>query len=223
MDPIPPRPEPDTVAWALAKLDKGETGAAIRELYDRFGDRLKRQISVQLDRRLAGRIDPEDVLQEAFVDITARLRKFEPERNVPLFHWLRMIVRERIIATHRRHLVTAKRDARREAGPKNTQESDDSAMSLAEMILGNDTSVGGRYLRTERHAKLAGALEEIAPPDREIILMRVYEGLSNEEAATALGIQPDAAKKRITRAIRRLGELLRTLPEFAIESGMFGD
>lgn len=206
---------------ALEHLSAGDASAAVQVLHSRFGERLKQQIIVRLDRRLAGRVDPDDVLQEAFVDIMARLGNFQPERNVPLFQWLRMIVQERIIATHRRHLLTGKRDARREQAGYGDGTGDESAHSLADMILVDDTSPSGRVVRQERLSKLAKALEEIAPIDREIILMRVYENLPNDNAAEALGIEPEAAKKRLTRAIRRLGELLRAAPEFASESGRF--
>jgi RNA polymerase sigma-70 factor (ECF subfamily) len=199
----------------------GEKSSAIQVLHSLYGERLKQQIMVRLDRRLAGRVDPDDVLQEAFVDIMARLGNFQPERNVPLFQWLRMIVQERIIATHRRHLLTGKRDARREQGWRGDGASDESAHSLADLILVDDTSPSGRVLREERLSRLAAALEEITLTDREIILMRVYENLSNDDTAEALGIEPEAAKKRLTRAIRRLGELLRAAPEFASESGRF--
>ena len=202
--------EPD--ARALAAWQAGDTTTAIQTLHQLYGARLRQQIAVRLDRRLASRVDPEDVLQEAFLDVMAKLGNYQKERNVPLFHWLRMIVQERIIATHRVHLVAEIRDVRREeiggAG------SVDSVLTLADLLLNNDTSASGKFFREERHKKLSQALEEIAPADREIILLRVYENFSNEEAAISLSIEPAAASKRFVRAMQRLSAILKAFPEF---------
>lgn len=199
---------------ALAAWQAGDTTTAIQTLHQRYGDRLRQQIAVRLDRRLASRVDPEDVLQEAFLDVLAKLGNFQKERQVPLFHWLRMIVQERIIATHRVHLVAEIRDVRREEIGGAGGSGVDSALTLANLLLNNDTSASGKFIREERHQKLSQALQEIAPADREIILLRVYENFSNEEAAISLNIEAAAASKRFVRAMQRLSAILKTFPEF---------
>lgn len=202
-------------------LKSDATATAIQILFEAYGSRLERLISVRLDPRVAARVDAADVLQEAFVEISEKIPSYQESSQLPLYLWLRTIVLERVIATHRTHLVTQKRDVRREAKRHRAENSFDSAMSLANLLLGDDTSVSRKAIRTERHQVLAEALEQLSSSDHEIVLLRIYEDLTNQEVGEILGIDSRAASKRFIRAIQRLGNLLRSLPDFETTSGFF--
>ncbi len=199
----------ETVRSAIAAND---SNTAISALFEAYGDRFSKMIALRLDPRLAGRIDPADVLQDAFIDVNKKLPQYDQDRQVPLFIWMRTIVQERIVATHRLHLNTEKRDARLEKNIVRAPNPDESAWSLAHVLLSNDTSISGRAIRSEQHDQLATALASLDPIDHEIILLRIYENLSNVEVAQSLNIETSAASKRFLRAMDRLGEILRSFP-----------
>lgn len=199
----------ETVRAAIASNDPN---SAISALYAAYGERLTKMISVRLDQRLTGRIDPADVLQDAFIDVIKKLPQYDQDRQIPLYIWMRTIVQERIVATHRLHLNTEKRDARLERDRAHAPNPDESAWSLAQVLLSNDTSISGRAIRSEQHDQLATALACLEPIDHEIILLRIYENLSNVEVAQSLHIETSAASKRFLRAMDRLGDILRSFP-----------
>jgi RNA polymerase sigma-70 factor (ECF subfamily) len=204
--------EQQQVQHALAAIVENDSSKAVSVLYQAYGERLAKMIALRLDQRLAGRVDPTDILQDSFIDIIKKLPQYNQERQVPLFIWMRTIVQERIVATHRLHLNTEKRDARREAVLNLAQNSNDSAYSLAHVLLSNDTSISGRVIRAEQHEQLASALACLEEIDHEIILLRIYENLTNQEVAATLNIEASAASKRFLRAMDRLGEILRSFP-----------
>ncbi|MBL8890081.1 MAG: sigma-70 family RNA polymerase sigma factor [Planctomycetaceae bacterium] len=199
----------ETVRSAIAAND---SNTAISALFEAYGERLTKMIAIRLDPRLAGRIDPADVLQDAFIDVIKKLPQYDLDCQIPLYIWMRTIVQERIVATHRRHLNTEKRDARLERDRVYAANPDESAWSLAQVLLSNDTSISGRVIRAEQHDQLATALTCLEPIDHEIILLRIFENLTNLEVAQSLQIETSAASKRFLRAMDRLGEILRSFP-----------
>lgn len=201
----------------LADLSADSRARALELLIAHHGKRLLRIIQVRLDPRIAKRVDPSDVLQEALLDIAHRLPNYDPARGIPIFPWMRMIVHERLIAIHRIHLHAEKRDARRDIPLVLSSQADQSSLSLAHAILASDSSVGGKLVREEQQLQLASALEQLEEEDREIILLRTYEQLSNQEVALALGVTEQAASKRFARAAQRLGKILRQLPGYQSE------
>jgi RNA polymerase sigma-70 factor, ECF subfamily len=97
----------------LRRIRAGEDHA-LGELFDAHRERLRRMLQLRLDRRLQGRIDPSDVIQEAFVDAARRLAEYTADPAMPLFLWLRFLTAQRLVTLHRSHLGVKARDARRE-------------------------------------------------------------------------------------------------------------
>src|SRR4051794_969276 len=77
---------------------------ALVVLWDRYRERLRRMVRLRLDRRLQGRLDPADVLQEAFIDFTRRAGEFAEDPEVSFFLWLRTLTGQRLQMLHRQHL-----------------------------------------------------------------------------------------------------------------------
>ena len=207
-----PDNEPFLIETVRSAIAANDSNTAISALFAAYGDRFSKMIALRLDPRLAGRIDPADVLQDAFIDVIKKLPQYDQDRQIPLYIWMRTIVQERIVATHRVHLNTEKRDARLERDRAYAPNPDESAWSLAQVLLSNDTSISGRAIRSEQHDQLATALASLDPIDHEIILLRIYENLTNVEVAQSLHIETSAASKRFLRAMDRLGEILRSFP-----------
>lgn len=188
----------------LIRLACGGDEGALAELFRRYRQRLRRMVQLRLDRRLQGRIDPSDVLQEAFIDLTNRMPRYAADPAIPFFLWLRMVTGERLLAFHRRHLKAAMRDAGREVSLCRNNMPQASSDSIAAHLMGHLTSASKHAMRAELQLKLEEILNEMDPIDREILVLRHFEDLTNNEAAVALGISKSAASNRYVRALKRL-------------------
>jgi len=182
--------------------------AAMGELFVRYRQRLRAMLAVRLDQRLQGRIDPSDVLQETFAEASQRLAEYARQPSMPFFLWLRFLTVQQLMQHHRRHLGTQKRSADQELALGSGVGPDASAMSLAEQVVGTMTSPSLAAARGEMAARLATALEAMEPIDREVIVLRHFEELTNNEAAQVLGISKAACSKRYIRALGRLEEII---------------
>jgi len=185
---------------------------ALALLFDRHRYRLRQMVRLRLDRRLQGRIDPSDVLQEAFLDLSRELPSYSQKQSIPLFLWMRLVTGQRLMQVHRRHLGTEMRDAARDVALYHGALPQAASASLAAQLLGHYTSAGAAAVRAEIQLQLQEALNSMDELDREIIALRNFEELDNHEAAEVLGLSPDAARKRYVRALKRLQEVLSRFP-----------
>jgi RNA polymerase sigma-70 factor (ECF subfamily) len=176
------------------------------ELLTRFRPRLERMLAVRLDPRVRRRIDPDDVLQEAFLEISRRLDDYLARRPMPFFLWVRLQTGQKLAEFRRRHLEAAQRDAAREVTPGSIPAA--SSASLANRFADPGPSPSQEAAREEALARVQAKLEGMEEVDREILALRYFEGLSSEEAATVLGISLAGAKKRLVMALRRLRSAL---------------
>jgi RNA polymerase sigma-70 factor (ECF subfamily) len=210
----PPGQVPDLVARAAA----GDR-IAVAELLERYRDRLRRMVVMRLDPRLRGRVDASDVIQEGYIDAMKRLEEFVREPSVPFYIWLRFLVGQRVQEQHRRHLHTPGRDIGREVSIYRGAMPGASTGVLAARLLGKLTSPSQAAQRAERKLRLQEALNQMDPLDREILVLRHYEQMTNGDVAAALGLEKSAASKRYTRALTRLKEILADLPGAGREGG----
>jgi RNA polymerase sigma-70 factor (ECF subfamily) len=176
------------------------------ELLTRFRPRLERMLAVRLDPRVRRRIDPEDVLQEAFLEISRRLDEYLVRRPMPFFLWVRLQTGQKLAEFHRRHLEAALRDVGREVTPGSVPAA--STASLANRFVDPGRSPSQEAEREEAVARIQRKLEGMEPIDHEILALRYFEGLSSDEAANVLGISLAGAKKRLVTALRRLRSAL---------------
>lgn len=188
--------------------------------FDRHRDRLWRMVNFRLDPVLAARLDPDDILQEAWLAAAQRIDHFLAQDTLSLFVWLRLIVGQTMVDVQRRHLGAKMRDAYREQSlnqPRLNSPGDfsqNTSLSLARRLIGNYTSPSGVAMRHEEAEQLRSAINEMDAIDREVLALRHFEELSNNETAEALQIQPKAASIRYVRAMRRLKTILESLPGF---------
>lgn len=197
----------------LLQLAAAGDGAAWGTLLTGYQDRLRRIIEFRLDRRLRGRVDASDVLQEAYLEAAAHRLNYFRNPSVPLFLWLRGVVANKLLEVHRHHLGTRMRDAAREVAAHATGDAPGAtSAALVDHLTVGAAGPGTAAGRAEVRLRLREALEGMDATDREVLALRHFEQLTNGEAARVLGIQERAAAKRYVRALRRLKDLLAAMP-----------
>lgn len=197
----------------LLKRAIGGSQVAFEDLFGRCRDRLRRMVEIRLDIRLRGRIDPSDVLQDAFFEASQRAEEYLRNRPMPVFLWLRFLVAQRLAGLHRHHLGVQARDASREVSLFSGPVPAACSSALAERLLGSFTSPSAAVVRAERALRLQDALNSMDPIDREVLSLRHFEQLSRSQTAQVLGITESAAGKRYLRALQRLKKLLAELDD----------
>jgi RNA polymerase sigma-70 factor, ECF subfamily len=207
--------DPQTASPAKSELIRRAAGGdqqALADLFSAHRDRLRRMVALRLDRRLRGRVAPSDVIQETYIDAAAGLADFAARGEMPFFLWLRRVAGMKINSAHRTHLGCQARDAAREVSIDRGAMPQATSAALAARLLGRFTTASAVAIREERKIRLQGALEAIDPLDREVLVLRHFEELTNAEAAETLGLQESAASKRYVRALKRLKDILRAMP-----------
>lgn len=203
--------DPSESSELLRRAGAGDR-EAVNELFSRYRDRLRAMVRLRLNRRLQGRVDPSDVLQEAFLEISKGFADYVRQPTMPFFLWLRHITGQKLIAAHRQHLGAQMRDAGQEVSLYRGALPQASSVSLAAQLMGRLTSASQAAIRAETQIRLQEVLNGMEPVDREILALRHFEMLSNEETAQVLGIKKSAASNRYIRALKRLKEIVAGIP-----------
>jgi RNA polymerase sigma-70 factor (ECF subfamily) len=191
----------DTQRW-LDDLRQGNADA-LAALLDYYRPRLRQMVRLRMDRQLAARVDPSDVIQEVYLDASRQIRAYLQECKVDFYVWLRGLAGQRLSNIRRQHLGAKRRSALREVALPA-----ESSLLLAEQLLAGGTSPSRALLKRELRRRVQHALEKLQPDDREVILMRHFEEMSNREVAQAIGLSPSGATMRYGRALFRLKEIL---------------
>lgn len=182
---------------------------AIGRSLESFRGRLRCMVKLRLDPRIRARVDTSDVIQESFAEVIARLPEYRRSPKMPFFLWVRFLTGQKLLQIHRRHLGTHQRDAAREVpltyGGAPAASSAVMASAIAESGL---TSPSGAAMKREHLASLETALDELHGIDREVLVLRHFENLTNTEVAHVLDLTEAAASARYWRALKRLRSLL---------------
>ena len=195
------RPDTDDLLNRAAAGDPSAPGA----LLARHRRRLVRMVSLRLDPRLAARVDPSDVVQDALAEAGRRLPAYLHDRPLPFYPWLRQFAADRLADLYRRHVRSARRAVDRE-DPGGLP--DWSAEELADRILAREQCPSEDARRAELRERVRAALRRLPGPDREALTLRFLEELPAGEVAAVLGLSEAAAKKRVLRALERLRAVL---------------
>jgi RNA polymerase sigma-70 factor (ECF subfamily) len=181
-------------------------------LLTRHEERLRRMVAYRMDQRIQGRIDPQDVIQEAYLEASEHRAEFMRQPARSFFLWLRGIVGNKLLELHRHHLGAQMRDAGREVSLYRGNMPEASSAALAAQLLGHATRPSEAAIRAEIKILLQEALNSMDPLDRELVVLRHFEQLSPAETAQVLGIKEKAAGMRYLRALKRLKDILVALP-----------
>jgi RNA polymerase sigma-70 factor (ECF subfamily) len=185
----------------------GQVRAGDRRAFDRLfaGHRpyLRRFVDLRLDPRLRQRVDPSDVVQETHLEAIRRLDTYLERPGLSFRLWLRQIAHDRLLKLRRYHIGSTRRTLAREVPLP-----DESSFLVAHQLLARSAAPGEQLDREELARRLRQGLAQLADTDREILLLRNFEGLSYQEVSFVLAVEPAAARKRHGRALLRLHKIL---------------
>jgi RNA polymerase sigma-70 factor (ECF subfamily) len=198
---------PDSDTEMLLKCAAQGDAGAREQLLVRYRTRLRQMINVRMDRRLAARIDPSDVVQETLAAAVHELPGYLQQRPLPFYPWLRRLALDRLAELHRRHIVARKRSVLRERQIPPPL-SGESSRELAEQLLARGSNPSSRLRREELLNGVRFALAQLGERDREVLVLRHLEQLSTPEIAAIMGTSEGAVYTRHLRALERLRALL---------------
>jgi RNA polymerase sigma-70 factor (ECF subfamily) len=181
---------------------------ALAELLTHYRGQLKRMVKLRLDPRVQGRVDPSDVVQEAYLEVAKKLAEYLRAPSLPFFLWLRALTGQKLALAHRQHLGVQARAAGREVSLHRGALPEASSAALAAQLLGRLTSPSQAAMKAELRIRVQDALNSMDAMDREVLTLRHFEHLSNAEAALVLGIKESTACNRYVRALERLRGIL---------------
>jgi RNA polymerase sigma-70 factor (subfamily 1) len=200
-------PEGEKTLELLQHVESGDANA-VNRLLDRHRGAVLRMIQMRLDKRIAGRVDASDVVQDVMLEASLRLDAYVLNPVMPFHLWLRQLAKDRVIDMHRRHREARRRSVDREQNLTGFSADQESSADLAELLKDAELTPAAATLRKELESRFVDALSELDEPDREVIVMRHFEHLTNGEVAQVLKLSPPAAGMRYLRAIRRLRDQL---------------
>lgn len=207
-------PESAETQELLSAARSGDADAR-NQLLERHREALRRMVGLRLDRAVQRRVDASDVVQDVLVEASQRLSDYLASSGMPFALWLRHLARDRMIDVHRRHHA-ARRNVSREQPMESPAHNDQSAFDLAALVRDRELTPAAAATHHELEQRFAAAIETLDDADREVVLMRHFEQLSNKEVASCLEISESAAGMRYLRAMRRLRTILQEPPS---ESG----
>ena len=202
----------------MTRLENSDTDRLLRQA--REGDeqareallgqhraRLCKMVTMRLDKRMAARVDPSDVVQEAMRVAHGRFSEYLADPRRPFYVWLRGIALDRLVEIYRRHVVAGKRSVLREQSGRPPL-NDESECELANLLVTSSLHAGRRLLVAELMVRVRTGLQQLSANDRELLVLRHLEQLSVEEIAEVLGITKTAVTTRHLRALERLRDVL---------------
>ncbi len=187
--------------------------------FENHRERLRQMVRLRMDHRLQGRVDASDILQEAFLECARRFPDYCAKPSMPLFLWMRFLTGQKLVDVHRMHLGAKMRDATQEVSLHRGALPQASSITLAAHLLGHLTSPSSAAMRAELQIRVQEALNAMEPVDREILALRHFEMLSNEETALVLCLKKSAASNRYIRALRRLKVILAEISDSSLRHG----
>lgn len=206
-------PGSEKTAELLADAQQGDD-EAVNQLLERHRGAVQRMIALRLDQKIRRRVDVSDVVQDVMIEANRRLATYLADPPMPFHLWLRHIARDRVIDAHRRHRGSAKRNIDREQPMVGQVGGDRSTLDLVAQLRDQQLTPAAAVAQHEMAQCVESAISQLNEQDAEIILIRHYEQLTNQEAATVLELSEAAAGMRYLRAIRRLRELLAKSPDW---------
>lgn len=183
---------------------------ALASLFSSYRDRLERIVGFRLDSRIRGRVDAADILQDVYLAVSDRLPSYLESPDVSFFVWLRQQTLQTLIDVHRREF-RQKRDVKREIHFASAGPSGGTSLSIARFLIDQVTSPSQIAVKAEEMQWLQEALNSMNEVDREVLALRHFEQLGNNQVAEILSLTPTAASNRYLRAATRLSEILQRL------------
>ncbi|HTW93242.1 MAG TPA: sigma-70 family RNA polymerase sigma factor [Tepidisphaeraceae bacterium] len=193
----------------LARARQGD-GSATGRLLERYSRYLTLLARLQIGRRLQGKVDPADIVQETFLEATRQMENFRGNSEGELLAWLRRILAGQIALTVRRYMGTRGRDVKLER--ELVMQLDQSSVMLDRGLVASYSTPSQHAARREQSVLLAEALGRLPEDYREVIILRHLEGLPFAEVAVVMNRSADSVQKLWVRALANLRNLLGDRP-----------
>lgn len=188
------------------RLAREGNDEALSRLLEAYRNYLHLLATTCLDRKLRGKADPSDVVQDALLRVHRSFHQFRGATEPELLAWLRKILANLLTDLHRRFLVGAGHRVGRELSLEELL--DRSSLNLRDLLAVQENSPSHRAREREQSVLLADALARMAEDDREVVTLRGLEELEWSEVAHRMGRSAEAVRKLWSRALLRLGEQL---------------
>ncbi len=201
-------PQSQETQQLLADAKAGDADA-VNRLLERHRVALRRMIDLRMDQVVQRRVDASDIVQDVLIDAHRRLGEYLKNPAMPFHLWLRHMAKDRLIDAHRRHRVAARRSIDREQPLVAAAFLDRSTLNLAGELEDRELTPAAAATWHELQVRFQQALDQMDEQDREVILLRHFEHLSNGEVAEVLSLSEPAAGMRYLRAMRRLRAILQ--------------
>lgn len=172
--------------------------------------RLWQLVHFRMDHRIRSRVDVDDVVQEIYLAAESRLTNFIDGDFPSLFLWLRLVAGQTLSNVHRAHLRTESRAVSKET-PNNAGAFTGTSVSLTQLFVAQVTSPSQVVAKEELVAQIRQCIDAMNEIDREVLALRHFEELSNQEVASVLEITPKTASIRYMRALERLRTILEKI------------
>jgi RNA polymerase sigma-70 factor (ECF subfamily) len=198
----------------LLRQAQGGDAAALSALFEPYRERLRKMIRLRLDRRLRAHFSSSAVLEEVQREAGRRIAEYGGAAAPPFFLWLRSLAGQVIHELHHRHLGTEAWDGGAEVSLYRGALPEANSVSLAAQLLGQMTAASQAAARADLQIRLQEAINHMDPLDREVLTLCHFEELTNDEAAAVLGLDKPAATVHYLRALKRLKEILNSIPGF---------
>ena len=192
----------------LMKRAANADSEAISELIEKVRDRLVAVVQWRMDSQLRSRVDASDVVQEATIEAARRLPEYAKAPAMDLYLWMRSLTMDKLIDAYRHHVEIQKRSSQREVSLEQQRMADATSSCLAVQLVGQLTTPTQAAERAESQLAIQKALAQLDPVDREILIMRHFENLSNDHVAQVLGIKKSGASRRYIMALKRIQSLI---------------
>ncbi len=199
---------PDSLELTTLRAALAGDSSGLGALLESYRDRLRRMVDLRMDTRLRGRVDPSDVIQDAFLEVNQHLQRYVDDPRIPFYLWVRFLAGRKLRRVHRTHLGTQKRDAAREVRVGAWVTPGASSIALAEVIADGGPTPSRVVSLEEQRRRIVEVLDSLRQEDREVLALRHFEQLTNVEIAALLDITENAAHLRYMRAARRLKDRL---------------
>jgi RNA polymerase sigma-70 factor, ECF subfamily len=186
-----------------AKAGDAATLGRLLELYRRYLALLAR---VQIGRRLQGKVDASDLVQETFLDAHRNFDRFRGGSEAEFVCWLRQILAGNLADVMRRYLGAQGRDVRLEREIQDAL--DQSSVLLDRALMAPQSSPSQQAVRREQGVLLADALDKLSEDYREVLVLRHLEGLPFPEVARRMGRSQDSVEKLWMRGLARLRQIM---------------
>jgi RNA polymerase sigma-70 factor (ECF subfamily) len=198
----------------LLRQAQGGDEQALRKLFEPHRERLRKMVRLRLDRRLREQFSSSAVLEDVAREAGRRIQEYSSGSTLPFFLWLRLLAGQRIQELHRQYLGEQAWAGGAEVSLYRGALPEANSMSLAAQLLGHMTAATQAAARADMQIRLQDAINSMDPVDREVLTLCHFEELSNAEAAAVLGLDRSVATQHYVRALKRLKEILSSIPGF---------